>query len=164
LADNVYTFGTTARPKIKFDGGEEFVLPYPNGLNKDGIKIYDFEDNLLDSFRSEGNKQIDVGKRFIFVANLNWLTSGKQVLHKFFKAHAEASFLYYINEDVDLKYRVKVANLKFKGFIGLNDSIGGYNIQLQLRGMEYVDKPDLGALNIGEGYGSGYGQQYGTGL
>lgn len=167
MGNNVYTFGTTEPPQISLDGREQYTLPYPNGQSRDDLKIYDFDEQLLDSFRTEGNRQIDIGKKFIFVANLKWIAADKTLLNKFFKAQKEGSFLYYLNKDVDLKYRVKVASLKFRTFAGLGDSVGGYSIQLQLRGMEYVDKPDLGALifpGSETGYGLNYGKSYGENL
>jgi hypothetical protein len=146
-------------PKIKFINNYEFHLPHPNGESREGIKQYDFIKSPLDSFRSEGNVQIDIGVKFLFTASLSWVKTSKLTLKALWKAAAQGYVEFYLSSDKDVKFKVKVDSPKYrytKGIYGL-----GYDIQVKMTGIEYLDEPGYGDLEL-DGYGSDFANKPGN--
>lgn len=154
-----YNLGGTGQPKLIFDDGKTALLPLPNGASRDGVEIYEFNPETVNEFRSEGNKQIEVGKKFLFGANLKWVTASKKVLLDLFKAAAQGSFVYQIHDDDNtVKYRCKVkGKVDFQLIKGIRNHPGGYTIKVDLVGTEFVDAPFMGAQGLTDGFGTDYG-------
>jgi hypothetical protein len=160
---NKNTFGGMGIPVLVFDNGKIKKLPEPSGPNREGVRMYDFELDILDTFRSEGDTEVEVGKKFRFVAALLFTGFKKTDLKKLFEASAQQAFKFILNEDEDKVYfRVKVSRLSFKLTGGLLDSPAAYTVNLDLRGVELLPEPSLGALGLGSGYGTKYGEEYGN--
>lgn len=155
-----YNLGGKDVPKMFFDDGDTFELPEPNGASRDGVEIFEFNPDTLNEFRSEGNKNIEVGKKFLFGANLKWVSASKLVLLKLFKAAAQQSFRFQPHkDDVTVEYRVKVkGKVDFQVIKGLKNHPAGYTIKVEFVGSEYVDAPYMGALGEEQGWGTNWGE------
>jgi hypothetical protein len=146
-------------PKIVFIDSSVFKLPHPNGENREGIKQYDFIKSPLDSFRSEGGVQIEVGTKYLFSVQLSWVKASKLLLKALWKACAQPYVEFYISDGQDVKFKVRVDSPKYKytkGLYGL-----AYDIQVKMTGIEYLNEPGYGDLNL-DGYGSDYGNKTGN--
>lgn len=146
------------QPKIVFADSTNYTFPEPVGSGKEGLRVYDFEQFQRDQYWSEGGRKNTVGKKFIFVANLTWISINKDALKKLWKANKDAEFTFYLNIDkTSIYYKCEVANLDFRFFKGTPGHAAGYTVNLQLRGTELLNSPGYLADDSGSGYGTGWG-------
>ena len=151
-------FEGLGKPKIIFTDGSYHILPEPNGSGKEGLRLYDFEHFQRDQYWSEGGKEVLIGKKFIFVANLSWLSIPKESLKKLWKAQEDNEFTFILNIDkVDINYKCKVSNLQYRFIKGIQNHSGGYSINLQLKGTELISAPGYSTEISDEGFGSDFG-------
>jgi len=154
----LYVLGGVGAPKIELKTKQVVNLPAPNGSARKGIEVYRFEPDLLDEYRSEGDVDVEVGKKFKFRASLTWVRASKQVLFDLFKAWAQGDFTFWPHVDYDLSFKSKVEDLKFDYFEGFLNHPAGYTIQLELIGIEYLAGPGMGSLETAAGYGTHWGE------
>jgi len=157
-----HNLGGLGNPKIVFDDGMFVVLPEPNGAVRDGIEVYDFEEVLLSRYRSEGGKEITVGKKEVFVANLRWVTLTKYYYFKLLQAQSQKSFKFILNEDEPDIFFTCRCRVKGRFIAGLINNPAGYTVDLHLRGVDYMDNSSLGPLAQGSGFGTGWGLSSGN--
>lgn len=149
--------GGLGQPKIIFSDGSFVLLPEPNGINREGIEVYDFEESILSRYRSEGNKEVTIGKKEIFIANFHWITLTKYYYFKLLHAQSQGSFKFILNHDYpDVFFNCR-CRVKGKFIAGLINDPSGYTVDLLLRGTDYLDLSYLGPLSEGSGYGTSYG-------
>ena len=154
------TLEGTGVPLIKYPDNKTFKLPHPNGESREGIRVYEFVEDVLDSYRSEGGVRIKVGKKYLFNANLSWVGASKVHLKALLKASKQASFEFTLNEDKpNIKFKVEMQPPKFKFTKGLQQL--GYDIQCKMIGIEYLDEPGYGDLEL-DGYGTDFGNKPGN--
>jgi len=157
-----YILGGIGKPKIIFDDGSFVVFPEPNGNSRDGIEAYDFEENYLSRYRSEGNKEVTVGKKEIFIANLKWLTLNKYYYYKLLQAQNQGSFKFILHEDEPTIYYYCRCRVKARIIAGLVNNPSGYSVEVSLRGVDFSTNANLGPLSAGTGYGTSYGTESGN--
>lgn len=155
-----YNLGGVGKPKVQLDNGGTINLPEPNGTGRDGIEVSGFEPDILNEYRSEGNKSIEVGKMFLYNASLQWTSAPKKVLSDLFKMAAEKSFLFYPHEDDEsVKYRCKVTGkINYSKVAGIKNHPAGYTIKVNLVGVEYLAAPFAGALESAAGFGTNFAE------
>lgn len=153
----------TGKPKIKFNDGTYHLLPEPVGAEKDGLRLYDFETFMRDSYWSEGGKRNNIGKKFIFIANLKWVSLPKNSLLKLWKAQKDKDFLFYMNvEREDIEYRCELVGISYRFFKGIPNHRAGYTVEVKLRGVELLTNPGYSAVTSGTGYGTDWGGKTGN--
>lgn len=147
-----------------FNSGAVRVLPKPQGSSRKGLKMYGFEKVVKGQYISQGNKIIEIGKKFKWVGNILWSPIGKVHTKYLYDAFNENDFIYVLNQDkMELSYRVKMVDLKEDYYEGLDgDGSPGYTIRIRLEGQELENQAGYGALGLSEGYGTGYGTDYGN--
>jgi len=157
-----HNLGGLGKPKIVFNDGSFVLLPEPNGINRDGIEVYDFDESVLARYRSEGNKEVTIGKKEIFTANLRWITLTKYYYFKLLQAQSQGYFKFILNDDYPDVYFNCRCRVRGKFIAGLINDPSGYSVDLQLRGIDYKDSSYLGPLAEGSGYGTSYGLDSGN--
>lgn len=154
-----YVFEGSGKPKIIFLDGQYHVLPEPIGPDKESLRMYDFEEFTREKYWSEKGNGISIGKKFIFSADLRWISMSKESLKKLWKAQKEASFTFLLNEDVDtIQFKVEVTGLTYRFFKGHYNAKAGYSVNLKLRGKELLSGSGYQSVLSGEGYGANYGE------
>ena len=147
------------KPKLVFTDGSYHLLPEPVGAGKEGLRIYDFELFTRDQYWSEGGKKNNIGKKFIFKANLNWVSISKESLKKLWKAQKDNNFTFILNIDKeDINYKCEVSNLDYKFFKGASNHRAGYTVNLQLKGTELLSGPGYSTEITDSGYGTNWGE------
>jgi len=153
------TYEGLGKPKIVFVDGSSHLLPEPIGSEREGLRAYDFEMFSRDQYWSESGQENTIGKKFIFVANLKWITLVKNSQRKLWRAQKETGFTFILNEDEpNIKYKCKVTNLRYRFFKGIPNHRAAYSVELSLRGTQLLDSPGYGTPDLG---GTGYGTNYG---
>ena len=148
----------TGKPKILFNDTTYYVFPEPIGADKDGLRLYDFDTFIRDQYWSEGGKRNNIGKKFIFNANLKWLSITKEALRQLWKAQKEKDFTFYLNVDkASLFYKGEVISLNYKFFKGIPNHRAGYSVEVKIRGTELLNSPGYTALFLGTGWGTDWG-------
>lgn len=146
------------QPKILFNDGSTHLLPEPVGPDKDGLRLYDFESFTRDQYWSEGGIRNNIGKKFIFAANLKWVALSRTSLLKLWKAQKEVDFIFLMNIDrEDIEYKCEVVDLKYRFFKGISNHRAGYTVDLKLRGVQLLNAPGYSQVQSGDGYGTGWG-------
>lgn len=155
-----YNLGGVGVPKVLLDNGGIINLPEPNGTGRDGIEVSGFEPDILNEYRSEGNKSIEVGKMFLYNASLQWTSAAKKVLSDLFKMAAERSFIYIPHkDDEEVQFRCKISGKVDHRYIaGIKNHPGGYTIKVNLVGVEYLAAPFEGSLGTTAGFGTNWGE------
>ena len=144
---STYIYEGTGKPKIIFIDDSASVLPEPVGASKDGLRMYDFETTQGDLYWSEKGVRNIVGKKFIFTANLLWVSMPKESLKVLWKAEKEIYLTFYLNEDeTDIFYKCEVIDLEYKFFKGIPGHRAGYTVKLKLRGTEQLNTPGYASL------------------
>lgn len=157
-----HNLGGIGKPKIEFNDGAFVELPVPNGSSRDGIELYDFEENFLNRYRSEGNNEITVGKKEIFVANLKWISLTKYYYSKLLHAQNQGSFKFILHVDEPTIYYYCRCRIKARVIAGMINNPSGYSIEAAFRGVNFLGNANLGALGVGSGYGTNYGIEAGN--
>lgn len=154
--------GGIGKPKIIFNDGTYVELPVPNGSSREGIETYDFEENFLSRYRSEGNNEITVGKKEIFIANLKWISLTKYYYYKLLQAQNQGSFKFILHVDEPTIFYYCRCRIKARVIAGMINNPSGYTVEAVFRGVDYVDNANLGPLGAGTGFGTNYGIEAGN--
>ena len=153
-----YNFEGVGPPRIVFDTGLGHVLPEPNGSGRDGLRIYDFKEFSRGKYWSESNKKIIIGRKFIFTANLKWISLPKLSLKYLWDAQKRGPFDFILNVDnLDITFKVEVEDLNWEYFKGMMEHPAGYSANLKLEGTELLSSPGYTAIFSEDGYGSNWG-------
>ncbi len=157
-------FEGLGKPQIIFVDGSSHVLPEPIGPEREGLRAYDFEMFSRDQYWSESGQENIIGKKFIFVANLKWITLVKNSQKKLWRAQKETGFTFVLNQDKpDIKYKCKVTSLRYRFFKGIPNHRAAYSVELSLKGTQLLDYPGYGSADLAAtGYGSNYGEEEGN--
>jgi len=163
MASKIY--GGKLGVKIKLPGGEATVFPECQAESKEDTRLYGFPPQALARYRSEGNKLVIVGERYLFNARLMFMPLDKVYLKKLFEAQKEAEFELWLNSDVEeIKYKARInGEIKHRYFKGNAnpDNSPGYEVTVDIIGTEYLSDAGYGALYETSRYGTGYGTDYG---
>ena len=143
-------YGGLLGVRIHLPEGDDIDLPECQAESKEETRQYAFPPKVLATYRSEGNKSVEVGKRFLFNARLTFMPLSKVDLKKLFQAASVSEFDLYLNRDVEeimYKCRIKGA-IKHRYFKGNSNPTKspGYEVIIDVIGTEYLIEAGYGAL------------------